>query len=289
LGGAPTLLARGILIALSGFLFVFAPGVPMGLLRRYGHIFPREFLYWGMGIWLVVLVPTYFLQSLVRQFAQGAGPATAFEVGPGTYMLSLVNAVLAAVLLVAAMAIYLRRKRLPEEERIEGGLTLGIGVGLIAQVFTGISLIGAGFRLVYGDTTDATLAALAHSPILDLLLGLLAMILFRIALLTVSGVVGILVVRAVSGKGSAFWMGAAVYAGFSWVILAVQLAIGGENPGAILAGQTRLLTSALTVAYYVAWIALAYLMLRRQLAAESVAEPAPRKHDKRGRPGAGAA
>jgi hypothetical protein len=45
----------------------------MGLLRRYGRGFPRELLYWGMGIWLVTLVPTYFLQSLVRQVVQGGG------------------------------------------------------------------------------------------------------------------------------------------------------------------------------------------------------------------------
>jgi hypothetical protein len=260
------LLIRGVLIALSGFLFIFAPGLPMGLLRRFGRGFPREFLYWGMGIWLVVLIPTYFLQSLVRQFVQGAGSmTTVFQAEPSTYGMTLIQAVLAALLLVGGMAIYLRRKRLPEKDRIEGGLTLGFGVGLVAQVFTGISLIGAGFRLVYGDTSDATLASLAHSPILDLLIGLLAMVLFRIALLTVSGVVGILVVRAVGGMPRTFWLAAAVHALFSWVIVAAQLAIGGENAGAILAGQASLLTSAVTVAYYLAATALGYAWLQRTL------------------------
>lgn len=260
------MLIRGILIALSGFLFIFAPGLPMGLLRRFGRGFPREFLYWGMGIWLVVLIPTYFLQSLVRQFVQGAGSTTTvFRAEPSTYGMTLGHAVLAALLLVGGMAIYLRRKRLPDEERNEGGLTLGFGVGLIAQVFTGLSLVGAGFRLVYSDTSDPGLAALAQSPMFDLLVGLLAMILFRIALLTVSGVVGILVARTVSGSPRTFWLAAAVYAVFSWLIVAAQLAIGGENPGAILAGQASLLTSAVTVAYYLAATALAYTWLRRTL------------------------
>jgi len=270
------LLIRGVLIALSGFLFIFAPGLPMGLLRRFGRAFPREFLYWGMGIWLAVLIPTYFLQSLVRQFVQGAGSATtAFQAEPGTYGMTLVHAVLAALLLVGGMAIYMLRKRLPEEERNEGGLTLGFGVGLIAQVFTGLSLVGAGFRLVYGDTTDATLTALAQSPMFDLLVALLAMILFRIALLTVSGVVGILVARAVSGSPRTFWLAAAVYAVFSWLIVAAQLAIGGENPGAILAGQASLLTSAVTVIYYLVAIALAYAWLERTLTQDPQASAAP--------------
>lgn len=272
------MLLRGILIALSGFLFIFAPGVPMGLLRRYGRGFPRELLYWGMGIWLVVLIPTYFLQSLARQVVQGPGSTvTSFEAEPGTYALSLLNAVLAALLLAGGMAIYLRRKRLEASERDEGGLTLGFGVGLIAQVFTGLSLVGAGFRLVYGDTAESGLRELASSPMLDLLVALIAMVLFRVALLTVSGAVGVLLSRSVGGSPRFFWLAAGIYAGFSWAIVAAQLAIGGENPGAILAGQASLLTSAVTVAYYLVAIALAYVWLQRMLTREPpTTAPAPR-------------
>lgn len=278
------MLIRGVLIALSGFLFIFAPGVPMGLLRRYGRGFPRELLYWGMGIWLVTLVPTYFLQSLVRQVVQGGGSViTDFQAEPSTYGLTLVNAVLAALLLAGGMAIYLRRKKLPDPERIEGGLTLGFGVGLIAQVFTGLSLVGAGFRLTFGDTTDAGLSALANAAMLDLMVGLLAMVLFRIALLTVSGVVGILVVRSVSGAPRQFWLAAGIYAGFSWVIVAAQLAIGGENPATIMAGQASLLTSTVTVAYYLAAIALAYGWLRRALASDPAGAGAADRRLRRGR------
>jgi len=278
------LLIRGVLIALSGFLFIFAPGVPMGLLRRFGRGFPRELLYWGMGIWMVALIPTYFLQSLVRQAVQGGGSIiTAFRAEPATYALSLVNAVLAALLLVVGMAVYLRRKKLPEAERDEGGLTMGFGVGLIAQVFTGLSLVGAGFRLAYGDTADPGLRQLANSPMLDLLVGLLAMVLFRVALLTVSGVVGILIARSVGGSRRFFWLAAGIYAGFSWLIVAAQLAIGGENPGAILAGQASLLTSAVTVVYYLAAIALAYAWLQRTLTDDTLATAPSARPSRRGR------
>jgi len=278
------LLIRGVLIALSGFLFIFAPGVPMGLLRRFGRGFPRELLYWGMGIWMVALIPTYFLQSLVRQAVQGGGSIiTAFQAEPATYALSLVNAVLAALLLVVGMAVYLRRKKLSEAERDEGGLTMGFGVGLIAQVFTGLSLVGAGFRLAYGDTADPGLRQLANSPMLDLLVGLLAMVLFRVALLTVSGVVGILIARSVGGSRRFFWLAAGIYAGFSWLIVAAQLAIGGENPGAILAGQASLLTSAVTVVYYLAAIALAYAWLQRTLTDDTLATAPSARPSRRGR------
>jgi len=278
------LLIRGVLIALSGFLFIFAPGVPMGLLRRFGRGFPRELLYWGMGIWMVALIPTYFLQSLVRQAVQGGGSIiTAFQAEPATYALSLVNAVLAALLLVVGMAVYLRRKKLSEAERDEGGLTMGFGVGLIAQVFTGLSLVGAGFRLAYGDTADPGLQQLANSPVLDLLVGLLAMVLFRVALLTVSGVVGILIARSVGGSRRFFWLAAGIYAGFSWLIVAAQLAIGGENPGAILAGQASLLTSAVTVVYYLAAIALAYAWLQRTLTDDTLATAPSARPSRRGR------
>ena len=278
------MLIRGVLIALSGFLFIFAPGVPMGLLRRFGRGFPRELLYWGMGIWMVALIPTYFLQSLVRQAVQGGGSIiTAFQAEPATYALSLVNAVLAALLLVVGMAVYLRRKKLSEAERDEGGLTMGFGVGLIAQVFTGLSLVGAGFRLAYGDTADPGLRQLANSPMLDLLVGLLAMVLFRVALLTVSGVVGILIARSVGGSRRFFWLAAGIYAGFSWLIVAAQLAIGGENPGAILAGQASLLTSAVTVVYYLAAIALAYAWLQRTLTDDTLATAPSARPSRRGR------
>ncbi len=280
------MLLRGILVALSGFVFIFAPGVPMGMLRRYRRGFPREHLYWGMGIWLVTLLPTYFLQSLVRQAFQGAGSSAVASGGlPSTTALSLITPLLAALFVVGGMAIYLHRKRLPLDERTEAGLTLGLGAGLIAQVFRGLDFVGGGLRLAYEGAGDPGLAPLAQAPLLDLGVALLAEILFRIAFLTISGVVGILVARAVGGSARSFWSAAGVYAAFSWLIVAMQLAIGGENPGATLAGQASLIISASTAVYYILAAALAYHWVQRQLRAEAAVAPESGKRAGRGRRG----
>ena len=58
---------RGLLIALSGFLFIFSPGLPMGLLTRRGPALKPDLIYWGIGLWLLMLLPSFFLQSLLRQ------------------------------------------------------------------------------------------------------------------------------------------------------------------------------------------------------------------------------
>ncbi len=280
------MLIRGLLVALSGFLFIFAPGLPMGLLRRYGRGFPREFLYWGMGICLVVSFLTALIQSMVRQSIQGIGSTAVATAGePSTIALSLVTPALMALLLAAGMAIYSRRKTLAEEERTEAGLTLGFGAGLIVQVFRGLDFVGAGLRLAYEGAGDPGLAPLANPPMLNLVVGLLAEILFRIAVMTVSGVVGILVVRSLSGSGRLFWLGVATYAVFSWPILAAQLAMGG-GAGQALLESSSLLASALTVVYHLIVIALAYRWLQRTLtqAPPGVAVPAdsPRRTRKKG-------
>jgi hypothetical protein len=266
------LLIRGILIALSGFLFIFAPGVPMGLLRRYGRGFPREFLYWGMGICVVASFLAALIQSLIRQSIQGIGSTAVAGAGePSTIVLSLVAPALLAVLLAGGMAIYSRRKTLAEEELTEAGLTLGFGAGLIVQVFRGLDFVGAGLRLAYEGAGDPGLAHLANLPLVDLLVGLLAEILFRIAVMTVCGVVGILVVRSLSGSGRLFWLGAATFAAFSWPIVVAQLAMG-SGAGAVPLESSSLLASASTAVYHLLVIALAYHWLQRQLARDAAAD-----------------
>jgi hypothetical protein len=270
------LLIRGVLIALSGFLFIFAPGVPMGLLRRYGGGFPREQLYWGMGIWLVLTYVALLLQSLVRPVIQGAG-ATA-----GTVAMSLIGPILAALLVVGVMTLYLRWKGPAEDGRTEAGLTLGLGAGLIAQVFRGLDFVGGGLRLAYEGAGDPGLAPLAQAPMLDLIVALLAEILFRVAFLTVCGVVGILVARAVGGSRRSFWLAAAIYAGFSMLTVAIQLAVGGGIPGTILAGRAGLITSAVTAVFFVAAAVLAFSWIRRRLTADMPAAPARGRQAGRG-------
>ncbi|MEW6567802.1 MAG: hypothetical protein AB1449_06475 [Chloroflexota bacterium] len=257
------MILRGLLVVLSGFLFIFIPGLPMRLLARPGRAAPRGLLYWGMLVWMVALLLGLFFQSLLRQVIQAGAQALSGQ--PIDYALTLVSALVEAFFLETGVYWMLRWKRSDSGDAAAVGLTLGYGVGLIYQVFTGLALVGAGFRLTFGDTSEPTLAALAHSPLLDLCLGLLAMILFRLALLVVRGALGMLVGRAAAGRIRFLWLAMLVDTGFTWVILAIQLAVSRERPGQILAGQVDATTAAVTAAYYLLVFLLAYRWLQTNL------------------------
>ncbi len=267
------MLARGLLIALAGFLFIFIPGLPMRLLARPGETAPRALLYWGMLIWVVTLLVGLFFQSLLRQAFQpeGAQPTSG---RPADLALALIGALLQAFFLEMGTYWMLRRTRAQASDREMAGLTLGYGVGIIYQVFTGLALVGAGFRLAFGDTSEATLAALASSPVLDLVLGLAAMVLFRLALLVVRGTLGVLVGEAAAGQGRLLWLAMGLDAAFVWVILVLQALAGGERPGQILVGQVDAVTGALSVVYYLVVYLVAYRWLKGRLLAAVPLEPA---------------
>ncbi len=266
------MLARGLLIALAGFLFIFIPGLPMRLLARPGQAAPRPLLYWGMLIWVVTLLVGLFFQSLLRQAFRPGGSGQPLSGHPADLILTLIGALLQAFFLEMGTYWMLRRRRAQASEVVTAGLTLGYGVGLICQVFTGLALVGAGFRLAFGDTSEATLATLAASPMLDLLLGLAAMVLFRLALLVVRGVLGVLVGEAAAGRRRLLWLAIALDAAFAWVILVLQVAMGGERPGQILAGQVGAVTAAVSAVYYLIVFAIAYRWLKVRLLAASPVE-----------------
>jgi hypothetical protein len=256
------LFLRGLVVAVGGFLFIFSPGLPMRLLVRNlrSSAFNQGMIYWGVGVWLVALLPSLFLQSLLRQILQNGSTPRALSAQPMDYALTLAGAFITAFFVAGAMALVLRRKGQDDPPgRLAGnGMALGFGVGLIAQVFTGLSLVGAGFRLMFGDTSTETLAQLAQTSFPNLLLALLPLILFRPALLAVSAARGTLVARALRERAAFFWLAVLVEAAFVWAILALQLALGGENPGQILMGDTNALSSIVTSVYYLIAFGLAY-------------------------------
>jgi hypothetical protein len=257
------MILRGILIATSGFLFIFSPGLPIGLLSRRSPPFDRELIYWGIGLWLVALLPSLFIQSLLRQLWIGE---RALSGQPVDYFFTLIGAILTAAFLTGGMVLVLRRRRNPGADPLPHGLALGFGVGLVAQVFTGLSLVGAGFRLMYGQATTPALTDFGTASLLTLVLGLLALILFRPALLLVSAVQGVLVSRAVLSGWAPFFLAVLVGAFFTWAILALQMILGGENPGQVLPGRTDSLVSGVTILYYLLVFGLAYRWLVAQLA-----------------------
>lgn len=257
---------RGLLIAVSGFLFIFSPALPMGRLARRVPSLGRDLVYWGIGVWLVALLPSLFLQSLLRQAVQAGAPARPLSGTPEGYGFTLVGSLLTACFVMGGIYLVLRWRKMESASSLPDGLAIGFGVGLVAQVFTGLSLVGAGFRLLLGGTEDpaGTLTALARVPMLQLVAGLVALIVFRIALLTVSAGLGVLVARSAAGERGAFWRAVVLDAAFAWGILALQLAIGSDNPGGLLAGSADLKTSVVAIAYYAGALALAYHWLLGQ-------------------------
>jgi len=255
------MLLRGLTVAASGFLFIFSPGLPIGLLARSGQTIKRELLYWGAGLWLVMLLPSLFFQSLLRQILRGGQASGDLSGQMMDYPSTLLGAFLTTVIVQGAMYLLLRLRRHKYNSLLSSGLSLGVGVGLIAQVFTGLSLVGAGFRLMFGDTSTPTLSSLAQIGYLSLLLGLLPLILYRPALLVVSAVQGALVGRALHERAYFFWLAVLVGTLFAWLIVALQLALGSQSPGQVLVGDTDTLTSLVTIVYY----ALAFYVALRWL------------------------
>jgi hypothetical protein len=261
---------RGLLVAASGFLFIFSPGLPIGLLARRSPPFKRELIYWGVGIWLLTLLPSLFFQSLLRQILSGDQPPSELKWSPLVLGQTLLGALLTGLFVTAGMLLVLRRLRQEAVTQQVDGMALGFGIGLVAQVFTGLSLVGAGFQLMYGNySSTSALAGLAGAPPLELLLSLLPLILFRPALLVVSAVQGVLVGRATADGRYFFWLAVLVSVAFSWGILALQLAFGAENPGLVLVGASNPLTSVVTIVYYLLAFLLAYRWLLSQLAGMS--------------------
>ena len=265
------MLLRGLVVAASGFLFIFSPGLPIGLLVRRAPSINRDLLYWGAGLWLVMLLPSLFFQSLLRQMLWSDQAPGDLSGQLPDYSFTLLGAFVSALLVQGAMFLFLRSRRLESSALPASGLSLGFGVGLIAQVFTGLSLVGAGFRLMFGDTSTPTLVSLAQMGYLSLLLGLLPLLLYRPALLVVSAVQGVLVGRALRDGAHFFWLAVLVGALFAWLILALQLALGSQSPGQVLLGVTDPLTSLVTVVYYVLAFGLAFRWLHAQIATWSKA------------------
>jgi len=266
------MLLRALLVIASGFIFIFSPGLPMSLISRYSPEYKRDLVYWGIGIWLVSLIPSLFTQSLIRQIFYQGQAVSGYTGQPLDYSITLVNALISALFLGLGMLLVLKykKKKNPEEDILINGLALGFGVGLVAQVFTGIILVGAGYRILFGDTESVeTLSAIANSSLAMVLASLAAVIIFRVALLAISAVQGFLTAQSIEeGKGQ-FWIGILINAVFTWIILAIHLLMGEQIPGQITVGATPTAVSIVTIIYYLLSFGIAYRWLSNQLKAHT--------------------
>ena len=255
---------RGLIVAAGGFLFIFAPGFPMRLLTRRFQTFDRELLYWGIGTWFVSLLPMLFLQSLIRQFVLGAGPSDAVPEGAWRFLLPLLSSLVGALVVQGALYLVLRRKRPEKSAQFTDGLSLGFGSGLVVQVFIGFTFISAGFRLSFGDLSPPFQTVLAELPLHVLLIWLLAHLLYRTAVPVVSGALGVLLARAVSGRLRFLWLAIVTYTVFESAFGFIRLGMGGQSSELSLTGGMNLVGLLITVAYYILAFVLAYRWLVSQ-------------------------
>jgi len=261
---------KGLLVVVSGFLFIFASGIPMRLIARYRPDYKRDGIYWGVIIWIFAFFLSTFLQNMIRQIASGGvndSPVTS----PWPF---LIGAVFTTLFVQIGMMIFLRNSHKKNEDVISGGLALGFGIGLIAQVFTGMILItagagvllqGFGVTLPFGNIQAATLELISKESLFGLVTALLSLILFRVALLTVSAAQGFLVAGSVLGKKINFWIALLGYSAFTWIIFFLQMLLGEENPGQVSLGLTSPFTAVASTAYYLGVFILVYRWLSREL------------------------
>jgi len=151
---------------------------------------------------------------------------------------------------------------------------LGFGIGLIAQVFTGLILIGVGAGIAFshlgvdlgsGTIQVDTINTIANDSLLNLFVALSSLILYRVSLLTISAAQGFMIARSIKGKGSWFWFALVVYTLFSGVIFALQVLFGEQNPGQVSLGITSPAISIVTVIYYLIIIIFSYKWLTKEL------------------------
>lgn len=258
------MILRGLIIAIGGFFFVFAPGLPMWVLIRRYREFDRDLLYWGIGTWFIALLPMLFLQSLLRQFVLGPGSSEVVPVGAWRFLLPFFSALVGAFVVQGALYFVLRRKRPEKSAQFMDGLSLGFGSGLVIQVFIGFTFISAGFRLSFGDLSTPFQTVLADLPSHVLLIWLLAHVLYRAAVPMVSGALGVLLSRAVAGQLRFLWLAIMTYTVFESAFGFIQLGMGGQSSESSLSGGMDLVNLIITAAYYVLAFSLAYRWLLSQ-------------------------
>jgi hypothetical protein len=266
------MLFRALLVIASGFIFIFSPGLPMSLIGRFNPGYKRDLVYWGIGTWLVANFLSQFTRSLIMPAFYPDQTTSAFTGKPLDFIVILMSAFLTALFLGIVMRLVLgyKRKKNPQDDRIINGLALGFGGGLIAQVFTGITLVGAGFQVLFGNTaSNVTVSAVANSNLFMLLVSLITLIVFRIALLCVSAMQGVLTAQSMDMKKGQFWMGVLIHTLFTTIILTIQLLMGEGVPGQVTVGITPTWISVISSLYYLLSFAAAYIWLSKQLQAHN--------------------
>lgn len=278
------MLLKGLLVVASGFIFIFSPGIPMRLISQHKPDYKKDGLYWGIGIWIIAFFISTFIQNFIRQIATSGQGTVESSASLSSLAPYLIGSIFTTLLLQLGMLIFLRNRVKKDGDITSDGLALGFGIGLITQVFTGLSLIGVGAGLIFGNMgIGSTLGSvqsqvqtsIADTAMFSVIITLLSMILYRIALLIVSAIQGYLVSKTLQGKPFNFLTALLISVLFTWSILILQLLLGESNPGQIL-GVTSTITSIITSVLYLVISIFGFRWLSNELKSSN-----PKKSSKR--------
>ena len=241
---------RGFLLCTQGMLFVLLPGYVMFLVLRRTPQVDRSLLWWGAGGMLVATVLQGFFASLADQIFSNFTSALA----------RLANVVIAAVLVglcVQGVAwLILRLRRVAPDALVASGATVGLGMGLVYQIFQGFVLLGVGLKLIQGDASTPLAAEKAASSLSQIGLAAADSVLGRVAWLVLSAALGIQVARALRDRrGELFLVAVLCHA----LVVLVPFAIARG-----LEGQVTLATWA-ELAFEIVLLAAGWWWLNRQL------------------------
>jgi hypothetical protein len=225
------LIARGLLTFIAGLAFVFLPGAVIAATLRRDMRLGSNLLLWGIGLILLVF-PAQFLSTLIRLIAIGDQPLQGMLV----FVFAFLTSVLVAVFIEGGKYLLLRFRKVPQEGLMDGGAMVGLGVGLMFNVFWGIGLVGTGASLIIGDTSTPDLARIAGQEWPSLIANLVALIIYRVGLVAVSTALGVVAARALL-SGRLAWLGLAVAISgvTSFIYASIGLALGNDSLIASLA------------------------------------------------------
>jgi len=280
---------RAFLVIVSGFIFIFSPGLPMNLISRYNPDYKRNLVYWGIGGWFIATFFSLFINNILNGIFYAGSDLSGFSAQPLDFGYIFISSLISSTLLGLLMrgilknrikieAFFIRifnslrskNKEVVEQDKssdlLPDGLALGFGAGLIAQVFTGISMVGAGFQVLFGNTAgNDTVKGIVNNDFGMILFSLITPILFRIALLVVSAIQGVLTAKSLQGEKGRFWLGVLSTVIFTSLLLIIQIFMGEPNPGNMSIGKTSTTVSIVSGIYYLAAFILGYVWLIKEL------------------------
>jgi hypothetical protein len=239
---------NGLAEVIGGIAFVFLPGAVIAYLTRRDLRYEAGTMLWGIGLSLVTLFPAIFITNLVMLLAFGDNAPPAVQ--------AFVGSLLIALFLLGGMALLLRFRNIPDNKLLDEGLMIGLGAGIINRVFEGFGMLGHGFLMIISGDKALQDANVQMQDISTFLPGLLALVVYRLALVAVTAALGVVVARGrLEGKPLWLWLAIVLGTLTAWSYELITQILGTDTVTSII----------VVIVYQGALAAVALWWLRRQI------------------------